>query len=407
MANERWNSPFPWSIPYHLFQKHFTELNEIYWAHVPAANTIEKTTLAALGSSKEDPKKFFLVRDDDDHRVASTYDQWKTNYREFLNYTRLNMLMLLSSCFETYLRTVVALSLESKPGCIIGCPKAIDGLFLLKTRPGYGDVDNSNYQFSDIIESICKGTWQTRASNFTKYFSGFPIASADIVELDQLRQSRNHVGHYFGRTKQRYEAPLSLSPDPAQRLSHERLIKFFALVYRTVKSIDKYLQSNFIGSYDICKYYYQCVQSGQISGSTVGQQAANFQKLMGETGLPPVGKEFYRNLLAYISLSDKDEECRYGKKACIIAINRKLSENGVSFETDSHSIRFRESHFNLFCKAYSLRSNSEYCMRQSKKQLEFFYSMKTIDFIVSKICENPSGIMDEVKLRIEQKNGIN
>ena len=59
MANERWNSPFPWSIPYHLFQKHFTELNEIYWAHVPAANTIEKTTLAALGSSKEDPKKFF------------------------------------------------------------------------------------------------------------------------------------------------------------------------------------------------------------------------------------------------------------------------------------------------------------------------------------------------------------
>ena len=41
MSNERWNSPFGKTIAFVLFSKHFTELNDIYWAHVPAASTIE------------------------------------------------------------------------------------------------------------------------------------------------------------------------------------------------------------------------------------------------------------------------------------------------------------------------------------------------------------------------------
>ena len=113
MSKERWNSPFVHSIAFILFKKHFTELNKIYWAHVPAASTIEKKAFEALKSEDADPKKYFLIPDKDDRRIALTYSEWKTDYREFSNYTRLNMLMLLSSCLETYLRTVVSLSLES------------------------------------------------------------------------------------------------------------------------------------------------------------------------------------------------------------------------------------------------------------------------------------------------------
>ena len=63
MANERWNSPFPHTIAFVLFKEHFTELNYVYWAHVPAASTIEKKALEALKSEDADPKRYFLIPD--------------------------------------------------------------------------------------------------------------------------------------------------------------------------------------------------------------------------------------------------------------------------------------------------------------------------------------------------------
>lgn len=116
MANERWESPFPYTLAYNLFKQHFTELNRVYWAFVPAKDTIKKAAKNALPNDDADPKSFFLVKDEDDKRIAPTYTEWKTAFGDFENYTRLNMLMLLSSCFETYLRTALALSFESKPG---------------------------------------------------------------------------------------------------------------------------------------------------------------------------------------------------------------------------------------------------------------------------------------------------
>lgn len=86
MANERWNSPFPHTIAFVLFKEHFTELNHVYWAHVPAASTIEKKALEALKSEDADPKRYFLIPDKDDRRIPKTYAQWKSFYREFSNY---------------------------------------------------------------------------------------------------------------------------------------------------------------------------------------------------------------------------------------------------------------------------------------------------------------------------------
>lgn len=76
--------------------------------------------------------KFFLIPDEEDRRMAPTYGEWKIDFSEYVNYSRLNIIMLLSSCFETYLRTVVSLSFESKPGVIINCQDAVDGAALLK-----------------------------------------------------------------------------------------------------------------------------------------------------------------------------------------------------------------------------------------------------------------------------------
>lgn len=55
------------------------------------------------------------------------------------------------------------------------------------------------------------------------------------------------IGHYFGREKQKYEAPLFFEPSPVQRISHDKLIKYFNVVYEAVENIDRHLHQNFIG----------------------------------------------------------------------------------------------------------------------------------------------------------------
>lgn len=404
MANERWISPFKHTIAYILFVKHFTELNNIYWAHVPAASTVEKKALEALGSPEADPKTYFLIHDEDDRRVSPSYKKWKESYRMFSIYTRMNMLMLLSSCFETYLRTIISISVESKPGLIIGCPDAIDGIFLLKSKIDYGDLGNSSYQYLEIVESICKGDWPTRASNYVKYFGQIPIAEDEIKALNELRLKRNLVGHYFGRAKKNYETPLSFTPEPVQKISHDKLKEYFSVVYHVVQKIDVHLHVNYIGSYDIIKYYYQRRQNGDICGKTAGAQAKELQKLIGGSGLPPVGNEYYFNLITYFTLDDKDNTCKYGKKACIIAINRKLDEAGISIIRDERPIRFSSYHFNLFCKAYLFHENIEYCEKHSHTPHppEYYYSMKAIDFIVTKIIGNNTSIIDNLHEAIVQ-----
>lgn len=400
MANERWNSPFPHTIAFVLFKEHFTELNNVYWAHVPAASTIEKKALEALKAEDADPKRYFLIPDKDDRRMAQTYGQWKSFYREFSNYTRLNMLMLLSSCFETYLRTIVSLSLESKPGIIIKAPNAVDGWFLFRKNSDYGNYGSKDYQFLEEIGFICQGDWNSRANAYIKYFGKIPLSTTEIYELDDLRQKRNLVGHYFGREKQKYEAPLFFEPSPVQRISHDKLIKYFNVVYEAVIKIDKHLHQDYIGSYDVMKYFYVHSVKQDTIDNSAGDQAKELQKLLGSLGFLPVGAEYYRNIITYTLIENEDDTCRYNRKACITTIRRRLRESNVSLQREGHPIAFSKYHFQLFSNFYAFRGNSEYCKKYVRRgKTEFFYSTKAIDFIVSQIQANPTTVISNLQAK--------
>lgn len=389
MANERWVSPFPHTIPYLLFVEHFTELNNIYWAHVPAKNTIEKKAFDALKSMEEDPKKYFLIRDEDDRRLPLTYKEWKANYRNFDVYTRLNMLMLLSSCFETYFRTIISFAFESKPGVIIDSPDSKDGIFLLKSKRNYGVLGSQEYKFSDQVESICTGMWQSRVANFNKYFGAFPISDADILLIDEMRRKRNSVGHYFGRNKDDYEAPLSFFPEPIEPISHEKLLKYFKLVHKIVSDLDVYLKNNYLGSYDIIKYYFKCVENGIITGKNVGDHARELRKLLGSLGMRIVDANYYRNLIAYVSLVDEKNAYIYGKRASAKIVKDRLKECGVSLMIEERTIVFNERVFSTIINYYSIKDDSDYCEKRGQEKYELFFSEKAIDYIVEKIIENP------------------
>lgn len=225
MADERWVSPFKNSLAYFLFMKHFTEINDVYWAHVPASDTIIKhMKQESVNEPSKEFCKLFVVRDENERRLAKDYDAWLKNYKDFLNYTRLNMLMLLSSAFETYLRTIVSLAIESKPGTILGCSESIDGAFLLKKDIKYGLYNDKEYLFSNVIDDICIGEWSKRAGAYKKYFGSIPTNfENNIKKLDELRKTRNEVGHYFGRKKNQYETHILMSP----KKQKEFLMKLF------------------------------------------------------------------------------------------------------------------------------------------------------------------------------------
>lgn len=347
MANERWDSPFSCTLALNLFRKHFTELNKVYWAFVPASNTIFSHAKKALGSDGADPKTFFLVHDEDDRRVAPTFGEWKTNYKEYTNYTRLNMIMLLSSCFETYMRTAISNAFESKPGVIIMCAESVDGVFLLKNKPGYGNVTDKNYQFADLVDEICRGEWRKRLTVFEKYFGKPPKPILEkITELDELRNTRNNIGHYIGRPKKDYSAPAILSPMSAIRVSHDRILKYFKLVNDVVYAFDKYLKKNYIGSYDIIKFYFDQVTQGNITSDAPGMRARELQKLLGNEGFPPAGNEYYRNIISYCDLDSQDDLCMYSRKACLKEINRQLTLHGTPLVFSGRRVRFNNYIFN-------------------------------------------------------------
>lgn len=310
------------------------------------------------------------------------------------------MVMLLSSCFETYLRTIVSLSLESKPGIIIKAPDAVDGWFLFRKNRDYGNYGSKDYQFVEEINSVCQGDWNSRANAYIKFFESIPLSEKEISELDDLRQKRNLVGHYFGREKQKYEAPLFFEPSPVQRISHEKLIKYFNTVYAAVVKIDKHLHRDYIGSYDVMKYFYIYSESQDTFDTYAGEQAKELQKLLRGLGFVPAGAEYYRNIITYTLIEDEDDACRYNRKACIAAIRRRLRELNVFLQIDGHPITFSKNHFQLFSNAFAFRGNSEYCKKYIRRgKTEFFYSVKAIDLIVSQIQVNPTTAISNLQAR--------
>lgn len=252
MGNVRWESPFPHTLAFNLFKQHIEEINRSYWAFVPTANTIKSLAKKNLVNEDADPKNFFLIPDNEDRHIAPTYGDWKNDFSEYINYSRLNIIMMLSSCFETYLRTVVSLAFESKPGVIIDCKDAVDGAGLLKKDITYGDVMDKSYRFTDAIDDVCRGEWDKRFSSFQKYFGVLPTKLLGLSkDLDNLRITRNNIGHYFGRKKNEYEAPIDFKPIETIKVSHTRILNYFKLIYSTAELVDDYLQKNIIGSYDI------------------------------------------------------------------------------------------------------------------------------------------------------------
>lgn len=388
----RWKNPHGNTIAYVLFSKHFTEINDVYWANFTAQITIEKEAKVEIEKTGN-LLDYFYISKEDERRIPKSFEKWKEQFRKFGSYTRLNTLMMLSSCFETYFRTVVGLAIESKPATILGCDAEIDGAFLLKNKTGYGDCRSKNYQFNNIVEEITKGDWTKRITSFKKYFKEFP-AEKDIVLLEEIRRRRNEIGHFFGRDGSTYQMPLIIEPMPLNSISHNKLKKYFKLINKTAKAIDKFLQTNYIGSYDIIKYYYNQEVNGVLSNIHPGAQAKKLKKLLGRVGMCKGSTTYYQDLLYYFSLDNKDKTCKYSKRSCVEKINKEMLEKGLKiYSLKGKEIIFSQSIFHLYCKKNSIYNNGDFCEKHSLGCETYYFSIKVIERIINEIIDNGSGFL--------------
>lgn len=402
MSNVRWESPFPYSLAFNLFKQHFEEINRSYWAFVPVANTIKSLAKKNLIDDDADPKKFFLIPDEEDRKIAPTYDEWKKDFSEYTNYSRLNIIMLLSSCFETYMRTIISLSFESKPGVIINCKDAVDGAALLKKDIMYGNINDKSYRFSDVIDEICRGEWLNRFCAFQKYFGVLPQELLDLTkDLDELRVTRNNLGHYFGRRKKDYSAPIEFAPIETIRVSHERILKYFKLVYSAAKMIDSYLHKNIIGSYDVIKKYFYSLSNGEILNDSSKSYSYQLRKLMGSHELKTVGRRYYDELITYCETNyvESETDCIFTRKRCIYEINRRLREAGVELFYKGQVVSFDSLSFKIFLMQDNLYDNENYSKRKvdNMHQVQYLHSSALIEYVTKKIELNSNTIMEKLR----------
>jgi hypothetical protein len=228
-------------------------MNSLYWAHVPASDLTQKKYRDAKKTNQnQTTHQLFDLSGPNSYRVTNSLDAFSIHLKEFDNWTRLNTLVAVLSYFETYISSIVSLSIESDLGLIYSIPKRIDGVMVLKYN------SNSEYSFFEKSELITKGTWDKRISYYKEIFGTVPLTlSSNVSDLERMRKIRNNVAHAFGRDIDQTRARTTLDMLPIERLSEERLQKYMALIRKISKEVDNQLFNNHIGEFELIHFYHK------------------------------------------------------------------------------------------------------------------------------------------------------
>src|SRR5690606_4210634 len=144
--------------------KHHSEINSLYWSHMLAAK--RTTSIVRKADKRLRPTTVFTVPRKHQKRIAPTLERWEKDFKDFNNWVRLSASVAVNSYMEIYLRNITSLAIESNPGLGIGAGGAIDGVKLLKSRPGYS--------YSEYAVHFTKGDWNTRIQHYERLFGEAP-----------------------------------------------------------------------------------------------------------------------------------------------------------------------------------------------------------------------------------------
>lgn len=271
----RWKSNTPNSWPYRVLRQYDDELVRMEVFHMKTMQYVFKC-LDKDGAEDESPIGNFIEGYD---RGVVTVKRWVAILKNYENWLRLNQLMAMMSSFETYIASVVKLAIDSNPGLLIGCPKEIDGIKLVKEGKDVASiVPKALYDSS--IKNCVDGDWDKRLSSMSKLFGDLPaILSKEETksELQKMSDMRNKIGHAFGRDIDKARDYELIQKLEIERIGKDHFDKCHKLIKKVALELDKFLLKNIIGNYQIL-YQYHRIHNKLSETATIGEKAIELKR---------------------------------------------------------------------------------------------------------------------------------
>jgi hypothetical protein len=236
-------------------------------------------------------------------------ETWVDHFEYFQNWVRSASLVGICSYFEIYLKTLCLRTLQAD---------ALKGLSALNAV-AFARNDSQLKTLLKKLKPLFNGSWVERIQEFQDQFAGVPaglnpgnktvspVIPPDplVVVMDGLRESRNRVGHSFGRNVDRDADPgLDIPSAPMVTVSEAELGKAFQAFQKAARAFDSFLSTPaHVGQAEPFVY---CARRVAISALTARQ----LNKEIGEYAGRQPGMDYSNSLLDFCSLRPTQRERR-------------------------------------------------------------------------------------------------
>ena len=289
---DRWKPVERSSWTSQVFKRYNEEIERNIASYI-LANKYTYQTLGKNGAKWEDKINSHFTSKKTDEKLFEGLKEWSDSFNNFNKWVNINVIMAISSNFETYLASIVLLALKSNPGTLFGSSRSIDGLSILKK----GTFDKLDY--NKIVETVTKGDWNSRIASFKKIFGNAPIIlDAKLSELEQIRKLRNQVGHSFGRDINESRTHSVKKIIELDSISIERVQRYQRILWSCAKDIDEYLLNEHIGNFQFILFYHNLYPKLSIK-SHINERANWLKDEIGHSGVASIHKPYYRDLVNY------------------------------------------------------------------------------------------------------------
>jgi hypothetical protein len=289
---DRWKPHDPSTWAHQVYRKYNRELYRLLGAHRSSMAYTYKR-LGASGAKWTDLPSVHFSPSAFDLDNFTTLSDWSDAFNVFDNWVNLSTITTLASNIETYIAAVVSLAIDSDPGVLLGAPRKIDGVSILKHRMA------TPAHLASHVEACTKGDWSSRLAGLEQLFGVVPSGiGACHSAMEEIRSIRNRFGHAFGRDIESSHSHGQIQVAPMEKVTRKTVNRLGGTAWSFVRELDRFLLINHIGDFEAINYYATTVAQRR-AGVTAGQRAVDFKKSIGRFGAGLRGKVYCRGLVDY------------------------------------------------------------------------------------------------------------
>ena len=289
----RWKPHDRSTWAFQVYRKYNRELYQIIEAHrIASFFTYQQLGKAGAKWENKPETSFSGYKPNLDN--FDTIKDWSSGFNSFDNWVNLSNITTIASNVETYLASVVALSIASDPSVLIGAPShSLDGAYVLKHRAvrPVGAMDH--------VIACTKGDWSSRLAAFERLFGPAPTdMRVHHSALEEIRNIRNRFSNAFGREIEASREHGQREVILIDKVGRSSVTRLGRAAWKFVQATDNFLLHSHIGDFEAVNYYAKMFPT-QLHHVPPGQRAANLKKAIGTFGAGLRGKRYCNGLVNY------------------------------------------------------------------------------------------------------------